>query len=110
MEDYFDKISELLEKNGNVFWKYKDEAARAWSKYTIEEKRYIYSTIRKKINNGYFVSYLPHKAIDENAPRSSRHQVMSYDEYYKKYGTTEEVDGWKRVYKPEERTTVYYRH
>ena len=34
-------------------------------------------------------------------------RTMSFDDYYKRYGTTEEINGWKRVFKPEERTTVY---
>ena len=36
-----------------------------------------------------------------------RRQVMSFNDYYNKFGTTEETDGWKRVFKPEERTTIY---
>ena len=45
---------------------------------------------------GEFVSENPYYAIYDNAyPPRKRQRVMSYADYYAKYGTTEERDGWK---------------
>ena len=35
---------------------------------------------------------------------------LSYKDYYAKYGTTEEVDGWRRKFLPEERRTIYVKN
>ena len=36
-----------------------------------------------------------------------QHQTLSYEAYYAKYGTTEDRDGWRRVFIPEQRKTIY---
>ena len=38
----------------------------------------------------------PLRAMEENA-RPPRKQTMSMAEYYKRYGTTKETDGWKQA-------------
>lgn len=45
---------------------------------------------------GKFVHYDPLRAMEENA-RPPRQQTLSYAAYYKLYGTTVEVKGWKMV-------------
>ena len=105
--DFFEYIWALLEHHGSVAWKYKDEAFRVWATYTLDEKRYIYSSIKKKLAAGYFVSFLPDRAIKDNAPRSSKQQTLTFDEYYTKFGTTEELYGWKKIYLPAEQKTIY---
>ena len=60
------------------------------------KQRAIYRTIRDKLAAGEFVSENPYYAIYDNAyPPRKRQRVMSYADYYAKYGTTEERDGWK---------------
>ena len=105
--EFFEYIWALLEHHGSVAWKYKDEALRVWATYTLDEKRYIYSSIKKKLAAGYFVSFLPDRAIKDNAPRSSKQQTLTFDEYYTKFGTTEELYGWKKIYLPAEQKTIY---
>ena len=105
--EFFEFIWELLVKHGNVAWKYKDEALRVWATYSLEEKRFIYRSIKKKLDAGEFVSYIPPKAIEENAPRSSKQQTLSYNDYYTKFGTDLELYGWKRIYLPAEQKTIY---
>ena len=51
-------------------------------------------SIRTKLAQGRFVHYDPLRAIKENA-HAMRQQTLSYAAYYKRYGTTEERDGWK---------------
>ena len=63
------------------------------------------------------------KALTDGKPKSGRnpyfyvqdfrvrtHQTLSYADYYARYGTTEEVDGWKRKYLAEERKTIYVKN
>ena len=105
--EFFEFIWELLVKHGNVAWKYKDEALRVWATYSLEEKRFIYRSVKKKLAAGQFVSYIPSKAIEENAPRASKQKTLSYNEYYTKYGTTDEVAGWKKFYLEDEKRIIY---
>ena len=109
MEDSFQHIWALFRNHGGVAYLYEAECARVWSEYSIEDQREIYRSIRRKLQNGQFVHYNPVRAIQENAPKKKK-QVLSYDEYYKQYRTTEEQDGWKRVFLPEKRTTIYVKN
>ena len=36
-----------------------------------------------------------------------RRQTLSFNDYYAKYGTTEERDGWIRTFLPEQQKTIY---
>ena len=94
MEDTFQFIWQLLKNHGGVANHYQAECERLWNTYTREQQREIYASIRRKLHAGLFVNYNPAKAIQENAPKNLP-QTLSFDEYYKKYGTTAEQDGWK---------------
>ena len=39
--------------------------------------------------------------------REPKQQEMSYADYFRRYNTTEERDGWHRKYLPEEQRTIY---
>ena len=39
--------------------------------------------------------------------RQPRRQEMSFNEYYAKFGTTEEQNGWVRTFLPEQQKTIY---
>lgn len=39
--------------------------------------------------------------------RDRPRQQLSYADYYAKYGTTEETDGWVRTFLPEQQKTIY---
>ena len=86
-------IWQLLEQHGAVPSR-KSEAAQLWATFSLEQQRWIYRCIRDKLRAGKFVHYDPVKALQENAPRP-KPQVLSYNDYYLRYGTTEERDGWK---------------
>ena len=87
-------IWQLLEQHGAVPSR-KSEAAQLWATFSLEQQRWIYRCIRDKLRAGKFVHYNPVLAIKENAPRAPKIQIMSFDEYYAKFGTTTEKDGWK---------------
>ena len=93
----FDFLWQLVANHGGVAEYYKAELARVWAEYSLEEQRIIYCAIRDKLRAGRFVSYNPVKAVRENAPKAKAPQMLSYADYYAKYGTTEERDGWKMV-------------
>jgi hypothetical protein len=104
--DSFYYLIKLLLPHG-VIRRNIDEASRIWSGYTLDEQRKIYSRIRDKLRAGAFVSYYPDMAILENAPKEREQQQLSFSDYYRKYGTTEEVDGWRRVFLPQLEKTIY---
>jgi hypothetical protein len=85
---------QLLESHGVVPNK-KAACAQLWATFNIEQQREIYRSIRDKLRAGKFVHYDPVKAVRENAPRAKKQQILSYKEYYLRYGTTEEREGWK---------------
>ena len=103
----FDFLWLLVQNHGSVAEYYKAELARVWAEYSLEEQRAIYRSIRDKLRADKFVSYNPVKAVRENAPKAKPTQILTFGEYYKRYGTTEECDGWKRKFLPEKQKTVY---
>ena len=39
--------------------------------------------------------------------REQPKQILSYADYYARFGTTEETDGWQRQYLPDQQKTIY---
>ena len=68
---------------------------RLWQGYGPARQEEIYSTIESKLRHGEFVHENPYFAIEDNARQRPRQQTLSYADYYARYGTTEERDGWK---------------
>ena len=54
--------------------------------------------------HGRYKGRNPYFFIQDFKPRQ---QTLSFAEYYAKYGTTEERDGWKRTFLPEQQKTIY---
>ena len=102
----FDFLWQILESHGVIPNK-KEEAARLWSTFTLEEQRRIYKNIRDKIRDGKFVNYNPVVAIQNNIPKAPKVQIISADEYYRRYGTQANHDGWVRTFLPEQQKTIY---
>ena len=79
-----------------------------WDSFDIQKQREIYSTIRRKKIERRFVDYNPLLAIRNNANAAiHQKQVLSYAAYYERFGTTEELPGWRRVYLAEQQKTIY---
>lgn len=91
----FQQLWALLRQHGSSA-KRETECAALWASYTSEVQQQVYHAIRSKLAQGKFVHYDPLRAMEENA-RLLRQQTLSYSEYYKRFGTTEERDGWKMV-------------
>ena len=89
----------------------KEEGTRRfWFTQSSQQQEQVFTTITTKLRENKFVQYDPIRAIKENIRQLHQQQTLSYAEYYQRYGTTEETDGWKRQFVPEERKTVYVRN
>ena len=106
MEGTFVHMIRLLISHGVVPDEIHD-AEEEWNKYNLAQQRIIYRTIRDKIRAGKFVNFHPVLAIRDNAPKAPRMLVMSSEDYYRKYGTQANQDGWVRKFLPEEQRTIY---
>lgn len=80
------------------------ECLRLWESLNARQQQQIYDTIRSKLQAGKFVHYDPVKAIQDNTPKV---QVISADEYYRRYGTQTNQDGWERKFLPAQQKTIY---
>ena len=67
---------------------------KIWNNLPPDKQEIIYRTIEEKRKNNRFVDYNPFYAIQKNANPPRRTYQLSFNEYYARYGTTEEIDGW----------------
>ena len=65
-----------------------------WGSLSADERQKVYLKIEKKKLEKKFVDYNPLLALRNNIERPKQRQVMSFADYYAKYGTTSETDGW----------------
>ena len=79
---------------------------RLWESFSSEKQDFVYRTILEKKERKSFVDYNPLFAIEKNSA-PPRPQTLSYADYYARYGTTLETDGWRRVFLPNEQKTIY---
>ena len=103
----FNEFWKLVEHHGRVAAFYKAECEYLWTTYTPEQQEAIVRTIEHKLRTGRFVHFNPANAMRDNAPRTFQQQTLSYNEYYRTFGTTDEVSGWKKVFIPEQQKTIY---
>ena len=101
----FNNIWQLLYDHGATD-KRKNECAQLWDSLTPQQQQQLFTTISNKLKEEKFVHYDPLRAMRENI-RKARKMVLSYNEYYERYHTTDELDGWKRVHLPEQQKTIY---
>ena len=90
----FEKLWAMLYEHGACAKK-EEGTRRFWDTLTADEQTHVFTTISTKLEEGKFVQFDPIRAIKENRPRKPRTQILSYNEYYARYGTTLEQDGWK---------------
>ena len=95
MEYTFEAMWALLSPQGE-FKRRRGACERLWQGYEAARQETIYKKIAGKLQRGEFVHQNPYFAIEDNAiePMPQR-EILSFNDYYAKYGTTEERDGWK---------------
>lgn len=91
----FEEIWTLLTPQGE-FKRRRGACERLWQGYEAGRQEAIYKKIAGKLQRGEFVNQNPYFAIEDNAMEPMpRRETLSFNEYYKRYGTTLERDGWK---------------
>lgn len=107
MDDLFYALWPLLYDHGASARK-EEGTRRYWATLSPEQQRYVYTTISTKLREDKFVQYDPIRAIKENLPKVKKQkQILSFDAYYAQFGTTEEQNGWRRVFIKEQQKTVF---
>ena len=67
---------------------------KIWDTLPPEKQELICQNICTKREKGQFVDFNPYYAIQKNGT-PPRQQILSFNDYYARYGTTEPQDGWK---------------
>ena len=107
----FEEIWTLLKDRGRVAHFYEEETAALWNSFSAEQQQQIFDAIKKKLDAGnLYVDYRPPFAIRDNAPKQPRIQIISADEYYRRYGTQTNHDGWQRTFLPDQQKTIYIKN
>ena len=101
----FDYLWELLEPK-KEYEPVRKRCLRLWETFTLAKQRTIYRTIRDRKKEHLFVDYNPLFAI-ERFSKGPQRQTLSFGDYYAKFGTTEEQNGWRRVFLPKQQKTIY---
>lgn len=91
--ELFNELWKQLRKHGSSA-KREEECAQLWATYPPELRQAVFNAIQTKLEQKKFVHYDPLRAIEENV-KAHQMQQLSYAEYYARYHTTEERDGWK---------------
>ena len=105
MEYSFDDILALL-KPSKDYDQLRGKCRLLWNSFSLETRQSLYCRIEEKKKRKEFVDYNPLWAIEKNSA-PTKPQVLSFNEYYVKFGTTEEQGGWRKIYQPEQQRTIY---
>ncbi len=97
MIDYFETTWDALVENGSSR-RNREATKRFWDTLSADQQSRAYERITRKVREGRFVQYDPIRAIKENIRNIPGTETqLSYNDYYARYGTTEEQAGWKMV-------------
>ena len=97
----------IVGSRGRVARFYLSECEDLWSRLTPEQQMAVYDAVKEKIDTGRFVSFRPNDAIRDNLPKAPKIQIITADEYYRRYQTQENLNGWVRTFLPDEQRTIY---
>jgi hypothetical protein len=84
---------------------------RLWEGYDEQTRKWVYESLKAAKEEGRWINPNPYFAIEDAAiaeQRKHREETLSFNEYYAKYGTTEERGGWKMV-NPTGQKVIYVR-
>ena len=102
----FQHIWDLLEPD-EKYLPVMNRCKELWDSFDIEKQRAIYKAIQTKKKERKFLDFNPLFAIERNAnPPRPKPQKLTLNEYYVRFGTTEEQDGWKQ-YNPTGNQVIY---
>ena len=106
----FEDFWRLVKDHGHVAPFYRNECEALWNDFSPEQQQAICESIEKKLQSGRFVSFRPTEAMRDNAPRTPKQLVLSYNDYYALYHTTEPVNGFRKVFLPDQQKTIYIKN
>ena len=104
----FDDLLTLLQPK-ECYDQVRGKCRDLWNSFSPVQQQNIFCRIEEKKKRREFVDYNPLLAIRKNM-EGPRPQVLTYYEYVGRFGTTEEKDGWRRVFQPEKQRTIYVKH
>ena len=96
-----------------------ERCCREWEALDDAKKERVFRLIQTKRQNGTYINPNPLFAFldaiqDDEAQQAKMMKrgptMMDFDAYYKKYGTTEDTDGWTRKFIEDERRTIYVKN
>lgn len=108
----FQDIWSLLNPQGEYKRRYR-VCGRLWTSYSPDMQQRIFNAIGEAQRRGEPISPNPYFAIEDTAIRLQRkpgRQTLSFADYYARYGTTEEKDGWVRTLLPDQQKTIYIKN
>lgn len=105
--DFENDFWTLVEHHGSVAYFHRNECEDLWSTLTTEQQQKMCAAIQRKLDAGLFVHYDPAKAMRDNIPKAPKIQIISSDEYYRRFGTQTNQNGWVRTFLPEQQKTIY---
>ncbi|MBO4674624.1 MAG: hypothetical protein J5601_00865 [Elusimicrobiaceae bacterium] len=103
----FSEIWDILKNRGRVAHFYQMESEYLWNQLSPEQQQAVFDAITKKIASGRFVHFNPANAIRDNTPKVQQPKILSFNDYYKLFGTTESQPGWRKEYLPDQQKTIY---
>lgn len=105
----FNSFWDIVKNHGSVAQLHRLECEDLWSTFTETQQEAICRAIGNKMRTGRFVHYNPAIAMRENLPKETR-QVLSFDDYYALFGTTNPINGFQKVFLPEQQKTIYIKN
>ena len=103
----FEFFWKIVEHHGSVARFHRSECEYQWKNLSEAEQQEVCDGIERKLQTGRFVHYNPAIAMRDNAPKAPRTQIITADEYYRRYGTQANQDGWVRTFLPDQQKTIY---
>jgi len=101
----FEELMQLLQPKSD-YDQLRKRCRNLWNSYSPEKQDLVFRRIEEKKKRKEFVDFNPLFAIEKNSAPACQ-QTLTYADYYRQYGTTEEKDGWKRIYLKEQQKTIY---
>lgn len=91
-----------------IFSNRRAAAEEEWSRHPEKQA----AIIRWLRQHGPYPGRNPFFFIQDFQVKKTSHerQQLTFDEYYRRYHTTDDCDGWQRVHLPDEQRTIYVRN
>ena len=88
----FEELWALLQPKSD-YDQLRGKCRQLWNSFSPDKRQVVYCRIEEKKNRKEFLDYNPLFAIRKNNIEPRR-QILSFNDYYIRYGTTQETDGW----------------